>query len=55
MVFLFILVRASYPRLRFDGLMAYCWTNLLPITIALIIFIPCIIGTFKLFVNNICI
>jgi NADH-ubiquinone oxidoreductase chain 1 len=24
MVFLFILVRASYPRLRFDGLMAYC-------------------------------
>jgi NADH-ubiquinone oxidoreductase chain 1 len=24
MVFLFILVRASYPRLRFDRLMAYC-------------------------------
>ena len=43
MVFLFILVRASYPRLRFDRLMAYCWTDLLPITIAIIIFIPCIV------------
>ena len=38
MVFLFILVRASYPRLRFDKLMAYCWTDLLPIAIAIIIF-----------------
>ena len=49
-VFLFILVRASYPRLRFDKLMSYCWTDLLPIIIGIIIFIPCIIMITK---NNI--
>ena len=42
-VFLFILVRASYPRLRFDNLMGHCWTDLLPTTISIIIYIPCII------------
>jgi NADH-ubiquinone oxidoreductase chain 1 len=47
-VFLFIWVRASFPRLRFDKLMSYCWTELLPIVIAIIIFVPCII-----FVSNI--
>jgi NADH-ubiquinone oxidoreductase chain 1 len=48
LVFLFIWVRASFPRLRFDKLMSYCWTELLPIVIAIIIFVPCII-----FVSNI--
>jgi NADH-ubiquinone oxidoreductase chain 1 len=41
MVFVFIWVRASFPRIRFDQLMSYCWTVLLPIIIALIIIIPC--------------
>jgi NADH-ubiquinone oxidoreductase chain 1 len=48
LVFLFIWVRASFPRLRFDKLMSYCWTELLPTIIAIIIFVPCII-----FVRNI--
>jgi len=52
-VFLFILVRASYPRLRFDKLMAYCWTDLLPITISIIIFIPCVILVNNAVINNI--
>jgi NADH-ubiquinone oxidoreductase chain 1 len=42
LIFTFIWVRASYPRIRFDQLMSYCWTVLLPIIIAIIIFIPCI-------------
>jgi len=42
-VFIFIWVRASYPRIRFDQLMSYCWTILLPIVIAFIIIIPCIV------------
>jgi len=42
LVFLFILIRASYPRLRFDKLMSCCWTEILPITIAIILLIPCI-------------
>ena len=52
-VFLFILVRASYPRLRFDRLMAYCWTDLLPVTIAIIIFIPCLVLINNALINNI--
>ena len=45
LIFTFIWVRASYPRIRFDQLMSYCWTVLLPIIIAIIIFIPCILYT----------
>jgi len=43
LIFAFIWVRASYPRIRFDQLMSYCWTVLLPIIIGIIIFIPCIL------------
>jgi len=43
LIFTFIWVRASYPRIRFDQLMSYCWTVLLPIIIGIIIFIPCIL------------
>ena len=42
MIFIFIWVRASFPRIRFDQLMSYCWTVLLPIIIALIIVTPCL-------------
>ncbi len=40
MVFIFIWTRASFPRIRFDQLMAFCWTILLPIIFAFIILIP---------------
>ena len=43
MVFVFIWVRASFPRIRFDQLMSFCWTVLLPIIIGLIIIIPCLV------------
>jgi NADH-ubiquinone oxidoreductase chain 1 len=46
LIFAFIWVRASYPRIRFDQLMTYCWTILLPILIGFIIFIPCFIYSF---------
>jgi NADH-ubiquinone oxidoreductase chain 1 len=42
LIFTFIWVRASFPRIRFDQLMSFCWTVLLPIIIALIIIIPCV-------------
>ena len=53
LVFLFIWVRASYPRLRFDKLMSYCWTELLPIIISIIIFIPCVIFAYNIVLYNI--
>jgi NADH-ubiquinone oxidoreductase chain 1 len=43
LVFSFIWVRASFPRIRYDQLMSFCWTKLLPLIIGIIIIIPCII------------
>jgi len=53
LVFLFILIRASYPRLRFDKLMSCCWTELLPLTIAIILVIPCISFLYNIIIYNI--
>jgi len=53
LVFLFILIRASYPRLRFDKLMSCCWTELLPITIGIILLIPCISFLYNIIIYNI--
>ena len=53
MIFIFIWVRASFPRIRYDQLMSYCWTVLLPIVFAFIILMPCIIYVFKTIPNNV--
>lgn len=52
LIFAFIWVRASFPRIRFDQLMSYCWTVLLPIIIAIIIFIPCLVYNLGLLPTN---
>jgi NADH-ubiquinone oxidoreductase chain 1 len=52
MVFIFIWVRASFPRIRFDQLMSYCWIVLLPLVIAFIILIPCIIYSCDILPTN---
>ena len=46
LVFTFIWVRASLPRIRFDGLIQFCWTVLLPLVFAFIFLIPCILVSF---------
>ena len=53
LIFVFIWTRASFPRIRFDQLMSFCWTVLLPILFALIILIPCIIFSYNIFPINI--
>ena len=53
MIFIFIWVRASFPRIRFDQLMSFSWTILLPIVIAFIILIPCIVYSFEIIPSNI--
>jgi NADH-ubiquinone oxidoreductase chain 1 len=47
-VFFFIWVRASFPRLRYDQLMSLCWKELLPLVFGYIIFTICIFYTFNM-------
>ncbi len=53
MIFVFIWSRASFPRIRFDQLMSFCWTVLLPIVIAFVILVPCILYSFEIIPSNI--
>lgn len=53
LIFTFIWVRASFPRIRFDQLMSFCWTVLLPIVIAFVILVPCILYSFEIIPTNI--
>ena len=53
MIFVFIWARASLPRIRFDQLMSFCWTILLPLVISFIIAIPCLIHNFEIIATNV--
>src|SRR5690606_14164657 len=48
-IFIFVWVRASFPRLRYDQLMTLTWCHILPIVIAFSILIPCIIRAFDIY------
>ena len=52
MIFIFIWSRASFPRIRFDQLMSFCWTVLLPIVIAFVILVPCLLYIFEIIPSN---
>ena len=53
MIFVFIWARASFPRIRYDQLMSFCWTILLPLVIAFIILLPCVLYAFEITPANI--
>jgi NADH-ubiquinone oxidoreductase chain 1 len=53
LIFTFIWVRASFPRIRFDQLMSFCWIILLPIVISFVVFVPCILYSFEIIPSNI--
>jgi len=53
MIFVFIWARASFPRIRFDQLMSFCWTILLPLVIAFVILVPCILYSLETIPTNI--
>ena len=53
LIFAFIWIRASFPRIRFDQLMSVCWTIFLPIVIAYVILMPCIVYGLAIIPTNI--
>jgi NADH-ubiquinone oxidoreductase chain 1 len=53
LIFVFIWARASFPRIRFDQLMSVCWTVMLPIIIAYVVLIPCIVYGLAIVPTNI--
>ena len=53
MIFVFIWARASFPRIRFDQLMSFCWTILLPLVISFIIVLACALHSFDTIPSNV--
>lgn len=53
LVFTFIWVRASFPRIRYDQLMTFCWMVLLPLVFAFIFLVPCVLVGFDAVPSNI--
>jgi len=47
-LFIYIWVRASFPRLRYDQLISFTWTGILPVTLGFIILVPSILITFDI-------
>ncbi|KAJ2955285.1 hypothetical protein NQZ79_g8692 [Umbelopsis isabellina] len=48
LLFIYIWVRASFPRLRYDQLMSFCWTGMLPLALGFIILVPSIMVAFEI-------
>lgn len=46
-VFLFVWVRTSFPRLRYDQLMSLLWKSYLPLSLAVVIFTNCLLWCFN--------
>jgi NADH-ubiquinone oxidoreductase chain 1 len=46
--FTFIWFRATFPRVRFDQIIVFCWTALLPVIMAFILLVPCILIAFDI-------
>lgn len=46
--FIFIWFRATFPRVRFDQIIVFCWTALLPVVMAFILLVPCLLIAFNL-------
>lgn len=53
LVFMFVLTRASFPRIRFDQLMTFAWTVLLPLVFAFMFLVLLILISFDAIPTNV--
>lgn len=54
-VFAFVWVRTSFPRLRYDQLMYLLWKTYLPLSIGLVLFTNCLLWSLEGLPNQLCI
>nr|ALO20664.1 NADH dehydrogenase subunit 1 [Catablema vesicarium] len=54
-IFMFIWVRSSFPRLRYDQLMHLLWKTYLPMSLGMIIIVNCFIWSFNALPPQLCI
>jgi hypothetical protein len=45
---LFVIIRATYPRIRYDQLMEFCWKFILPLTLAWLVLTISLLINFKI-------